>query len=200
MAASSSLRAQIDKAMKRITNNVEASLSVDVMRQIGEFACTVIARRTRLGYGVHGEGEKKESLDGLSPKYVAFRQKYKGALSPLTTAKRSNLTMTGQLIDSLKVVRAYLKRVTIGPTGTRMPLSQIVGAVNRNTGTEDRASGRKKGRKLMKDLKVGAKLTNAEVGAYVSKRRPFLQLSDLEILQIRRFWRKMFGDLKDRFR
>lgn len=197
----SNLRYQIETAMKRITNGVEASLNVAQMQKIGEFACTIIARRTRLGGSVKEEGAGRGRLQPLSGEYVDFRKEYKKALSPLTSPGRSNLTMTGQMIDSLKVVRAYLKKVTIGPTGDRMPLSKIVGAVNRQIGREDREAGRKRGRKLMRDMKAGRSKepTNAEVGAYVSVRRPWLHLSDLEILQVRRYWRKLFGDLKGRF-
>jgi hypothetical protein len=66
----------------------------------------IIRVRTRLGKGVVGGSLVK--LDSLSENYQKFRKKFKG-LSGLTTAKRSNLTLTGQMLDSIKGARIGYK-------------------------------------------------------------------------------------------
>lgn len=65
-----------------------------------------IKKRTRLGYGVEGgvRGGQRERLGKLSDSYIATRKKARrsGKLSSATSPKRSNLTFTGQLLDSLR--------------------------------------------------------------------------------------------------
>lgn len=197
------LKTQIASAMKKVTGQIEASLSSSVMRQIGEFACMIIARRTRLGYGVAAMGEKKERLASLDPDYIKLRRELKSAgraqMSPLTTVGKSNLTLTGQLLDSLKVIKYAAGRCLIGPEGSRR--SVTFDRFSKKTGKKLKSKEQSEFWTKVRDKKFGEREpTNAEVGAYVSKKRPFLQLSDLELVQVRRFWRKMFGDLKGRFR
>lgn len=69
----------------------------------------IIKVRTRLGKGVeNGSFYSLQSQKPLSPKYQKFRKKFTG-LSQFTTPKRSNLTLTGQMLDSIKGIRSGLR-------------------------------------------------------------------------------------------
>lgn len=57
-----------------------------------------IRTRTRLGKGLLG------TLKELSPKYVRFRKTF-DELSPDATANRSNLTLTGRMLDTITAIR-----------------------------------------------------------------------------------------------
>lgn len=61
-----------------------------------------IRTRTRLGKGLLG------TLKELSPNYIKFRTKYSG-LSKNATPKKSNLTLTGLMLDSITGVRKGFK-------------------------------------------------------------------------------------------
>lgn len=86
------------------------------LKAIGAFMIERIAVRTRLGYGVKDNLAEKNKLNPLSKKYVEFRKSYP-FLSDLTTPKRSNLTKTGDMIDSLRVKDFKKNAIRIGPTG-----------------------------------------------------------------------------------
>lgn len=110
------------------------------MKLIGQSAADIIRRRTRLGYGAETEGGERAKLKPLSDSYKAFRAgkvafatgKHKGNswIYPLvpakkpklhahTTANRSNLTFTGQMLDSVGVIKTSNGVATVGPKGTR---------------------------------------------------------------------------------
>lgn len=86
------------------------------MKAIGAFMIEKIAVRTRLGYGVTDNLAEKSRLKGLSPKYIKFRKSY-SLLSSLTTPKKSNLTKTGDMIDSIRIKDMRKGAIRIGPTG-----------------------------------------------------------------------------------
>ena len=68
-----------------------------MFEQIGKMSALQIAKRTRLGYGV-SDG-KKEKLAPLKPSTVKARKRKR--LHSETSTKKSNLTETGQMIDSI---------------------------------------------------------------------------------------------------
>jgi len=71
---------------------------------------SIIKKRTQLGYGVPSEGAGNTKLKSLSAKYIIFRQKNKaGNLSSNTTPKRSNLTLTGDMLNSIVGVQNGLR-------------------------------------------------------------------------------------------
>ena len=73
------------------------------MRKIADEAADRIRVRTRLGFGVKNgvRGGKRVKLKRLtSEQYKKFRKRFRG-LSGQTTPKRSNLTLTGELLDSI---------------------------------------------------------------------------------------------------
>ena len=94
----------------------------EFMLQIGEQIKTLIQGDTRTGKGVadSGNGEGiRINLATLSPKYVAWKNKYKGkSFTPgrfFRSGNKSNLTLTGQMIDAIDVeakesyVRVFVK-------------------------------------------------------------------------------------------
>jgi uncharacterized spore protein YtfJ len=95
-----------------VTNTIRKffqSVLKDVARK--EFLETVgqemrdrIKTRTRLGKGVEAKGATASPLKKLSPGYQERRTRLKeaGELSTKTTPKKSNLTKTGRMIDSVK--------------------------------------------------------------------------------------------------
>jgi len=106
------------KIMDRIRKATEDAGKASVMKATGDFTVGLIVKRTRLGYGVAKDFGSKASLKKLSEPYKESRKKFKG-LSPTTTAGKSNLTRTGQMLQSVKTLRTQNGRVAIGPSGTR---------------------------------------------------------------------------------
>ena len=105
------------KYLENINNNVTKKIvkSIDTkfMTKTGEILADDIARRTRLGFGVKKSGQTRVKLRELTPKYVDFRKKNKKKLINLTRPSKSNLTFTGQLLNSLKAKSDGTGRVTI---------------------------------------------------------------------------------------
>lgn len=149
-----SARKGITGFTRELLESFDLAFSVQNMRDIGVFANNLIRVRTRLGYGVAASGAKRKKLAPLYEGYVNWRRgaAKSGDLSTNTTPKKSNLTFTGQLLDSTGLIITKDKRVSIGPRGRR----------------SDGGS-------------------NEEIGAKVSKTRPWNNLSDLEIKQVTRF-------------
>ena len=109
------------RLFKRATNNKQ-------MRALGEQAIILIVRRTRLGKTYTRErvkvaldkiSERPKRLAPLSSNYVEFRKKNRRLLSRFTNPRRSGLTFTGQMLDSMKVKRASRGLVIVGPSGRR---------------------------------------------------------------------------------
>lgn len=109
--------AKLDKfnaAMARALSKVGAPSN---MRKFGEDAADIVRLRTRLGSGVETEGGTKKRLKPLSESYRKRRKK--ADLHPDTAPNKSNLTFTGQMLDSLGVTSVRQNQVTFGPRGSR---------------------------------------------------------------------------------
>lgn len=162
-------RLQIKDFTSKLKNVVKQAASRKELEAIGNFAADLIRKRTRLGYGApKGEAGAVERfrLAALSQGWIRFR-KTTGAswLSEFTRAGKSNLTFTGQMLDSLGVVRVKAGSVTIGPKGYRTdPFS-------RGLSNEQVAN------------------------FVAKKGRPFNNLTRPELAQVKRFYRNQFGDL-----
>lgn len=98
-----------DKNIEQLKLNVSTilnRLNQKDMDGIASFIERMVRIRTRLGFGVRiDSGEKyKLSEKKFAESTIKTRErlKKKGELSNLTTPKKSNLTMTGQLLDSIK--------------------------------------------------------------------------------------------------
>lgn len=120
---------------------IDQILSPENMRKIGKQAADMIKLRTRLGFGAVKDGAEKEKLKPLtkttieqrkgniaffkSPstgKPIPYKPDSNGAkiqLSNQTSPSKSNLTRTGQLLDSEQVISASRANVAIGPKGGR---------------------------------------------------------------------------------
>ena len=75
----------------------------DQMKTEVEQLAKDVRTRTRMGSGVDASGNKSK-LKSLSPAYIKQREslKAKGKLSNVTTPKKSGLTKSGSMLDSLK--------------------------------------------------------------------------------------------------
>lgn len=127
------LKDAVDRALKELQKP-------STMREFGEQAADMIRTRTRLGSGVEREGAPKQKLKALSETYklqrkgkIAFFTRGRGQgrvvvpyepesapkLSEFTSAGKSNLTNSGQMLESIDVVSVRTGEVTVGPTGSR---------------------------------------------------------------------------------
>jgi len=163
------MAAELDlkKFLSRFKSVFKQTQSQRVLKALGKQSIFLIKKRTRLGYGVRRDYGKKKKLIGLSENYVQYRKDNKQLLNKFTRPSRSNLTFTGQMLDSMKIRKIKRGRLTIGPYGRRR----------------------------------GENLTNQKLAQYVEQNgRPFNHLSQLEIKQLQRFYRKTFGDLVNKYK
>ncbi len=137
MASKVTGAARIEAALREVIPKIK---SADNMRKIGEQACAMIKLRTRLGSGVEGNGKDKAKLKPLTKSTIEQRKgnlafyvgpsgtpiPYKpdanGAKVKLhsdTSPSKSNLTRTGQLLDSEQVTSVGYGKVEVGPKGAR---------------------------------------------------------------------------------
>ena len=112
----------LDSWMAGITEQFTKANSPAHLRAVGENIIKGkegggIRIRTRLGYGVNVIGGNKAKLRPLSPNYIEYRKLFKG-LSGEARAKKSNLTLTGSMLDSLAVTSVGSNSITIEPTGS----------------------------------------------------------------------------------
>ena len=97
----------MDKALKEILEQTEKKLKQGLnrtfLKKLAADIANGIKTRTRLGKGVQFDGGKQEKLKPLKKSYIEQRgkDKKKGDLSPNTGVANSNLTRTGQLLDSI---------------------------------------------------------------------------------------------------
>lgn len=108
----------IKSIINRISKTLDDIIAPPEMKDLGDYALTLIVKRTLLGYGVDENYGTKQKLKPLTPGYVKSRLKFQ-KLSSKTTAKKSNLTRTGQLLDSMDVKVNKRGQLFIQPTGRR---------------------------------------------------------------------------------
>lgn len=91
------------------------------LRLLAKEAIHLVVKRTRLGYGVRTEAGERFKLSSIpwSDKYAKLRKAKTTKLDETTTARKSNLTLTGQMLRSVKVIRQSGDTITIGPSGAR---------------------------------------------------------------------------------
>jgi len=109
----------IERFVARLNSVIEEATGPNEMRQIGGFIIKKIAIRTQLGYGVSENLSEKSKLKPLSTNYIEQRKVF-SSLSGLTTPKRSNLTRTGSMLESLKIKAIGKNSISIGPDGSDM--------------------------------------------------------------------------------
>lgn len=141
---SETLNQYLERTIKKSISN---ATSPTKMQKIANSTVNDIKRRTRLGFGVSNHGAKRKRLKRLSDKYIAHRRAT--GTHDETSPTKSNLTYTGQLLNSLK------------------------------------AEGYKMGFRItFNDRRKGEKLTNSKLAEYVSKARPFLNLSNRQLQRV----------------
>ena len=118
MSLSREQQTSLNGIFKRIKDALNEAVRPQNLKPTAQFAIDVIVKRTRLGYGVNRQFGQKEKLKKLSSRYIKFRNTF-GKLDELTGPKRSNLTLTGQMLKSMAVLNAETGSVSIGPTGSR---------------------------------------------------------------------------------
>jgi hypothetical protein len=94
------IKSDLRKLEDRFGGIIKETFSTDRMSTYAMFLSELIKKRTRLGYGVKKDGGEKSPLKALSKGYKKTR-KDSGKLSSLTSVNKSNLTFTGQLLNSL---------------------------------------------------------------------------------------------------
>ena len=112
-------RNQLKAFTARVRKAIQRTLGEDELRMIGEEAIRLIVQRTLQGFGVAEDGGSRERLKPLSPEYVEFRRRYSSELSGETSPTKSNLTLSGQMLESMQVLQVGNGRVTVGPKGSR---------------------------------------------------------------------------------
>lgn len=134
-----SISRQIKKIVdKRFTKVFQKITEPRAMKEVGQFAADQIRLRTRLSKGVEQDDGPENKLLPLaeSTKKARKKKKKKGKLSSKTTVTRSNLTETGEMLDSISVIRASKEEALIGFSGDR---NKKLGAIHNDLG-----AGRKK--------------------------------------------------------
>lgn len=167
------LKSDAAEQFKNLADAITEFKSRKILQLVGNKIKDIIYKRTKSGFGVNDDSKfgesQRQKLKKLSKSYIAqregkafffkrdgkiykidlpqqgFRPKQKSQGS-FFGAKRSNLTYTGQLLESIRV-RVYDSRVEVDIPPT-----------SRDDGQ-----------------------TNAEVGKFVSRERPFFNLTEGEL-------------------
>jgi len=107
----------LKRIFRRIQKGIRETLGNKDMTRLGKLAISIIQRRTRRGFGVNRSGGNRRRLKRLSPGYI--KQRKRANLSRFTSARKSNLTFSGQLLSSMKARPVKLGSVKITFTGRR---------------------------------------------------------------------------------
>jgi hypothetical protein len=113
-----SIEFDIANFVNKASGAVKKSVQRKVMNEFGLEVIKMIQVRVRLGYGVRREGAPKQPLRRLSKSYIEFRKRNRHRLSEYASPGKSNLTFTGEYLDSFDA-NAKDGRVQVGPTGKR---------------------------------------------------------------------------------
>lgn len=87
--------------LKCFEEAIAVSFSSREMNKIAKTLADSVRVRAQLGGSVADTGSKKKPFKALSPGYKKQRKEFTG-LSDKTTPNKSNVTRTGQMIDSIK--------------------------------------------------------------------------------------------------
>lgn len=156
---------QLDNIIKRLQRVVKETVDRKAMDRVGKFTTDIIVKRTRLGYGVTDFNSGKQKLAPLKASTIERRKMFEG-LNSLTKPKKSNLTMTGNMLASMRHRVTGPGKIKIQPTGTRSDgKTNLQVAQYAHDGSANRAP------------------------------RIFNRISKAEFNQVVRFYRKTFGDL-----
>jgi hypothetical protein len=123
---------EFDSFKKDMNNFFKSVESVKEMRLIGNDAVDIIKERTRGDYqGVHNPGGRRAGLRRVSDGYAAWRDKHKTKHPEAASGVRCNLTLTGAMLDKLRLLKANEGFIMIG---WRDNLNQAKAAMHHATG------------------------------------------------------------------
>lgn len=113
----SNVSVSLNRFVDKIKRTVKEAVGPSAKLALGKEAVKIIVRRTRLGYGVNQELGSRSRLKILSEKYIEQRRRYRktGYLSKTTQPAKSNLTLTGQMLDSV-TFKQVGRRLLIQPS------------------------------------------------------------------------------------
>lgn len=119
MANKSRIKNDLKGLFAKVRRAIGPAQNKLVLKLLSAEAISIIVKRTRLGYGVKKEGGERFKLSSIpwSEKYKLIRKT--APLDETTSPKKSNLTFTGQMLRSVKVIKMTGNTIVIGPTGSR---------------------------------------------------------------------------------
>jgi len=150
------LAKQINDLTRSLEKQIGNLVTRKDMRAVGELSVALIVNRTRSGRGVKSPGGNVSGLKSLSEQYILFRQRNRIRLSNTTSPSKSNLTFSGQMLESISVLKV-----------SKVKFNQIVKIGIKPNNRDD---GK----------------TNTQVINWVSNMRPFFFLSKGEATKIRK--------------
>ena len=95
---------------RRTFNNIKGIADKNTLDEVGELVVKAIQEETRKGRSL----VTRRSLAPLRPSTIASRQRYRGPKGAGFNPRKSNLTLSGQMIDSLDY------RTNVGTTTVRV--------------------------------------------------------------------------------
>lgn len=115
MSAKNSLKG----IFKKLKAGVDQSVTQQQMIRLGNEAVKLIVKRTRLGYGVKENLGQRFNLSSIpwTDRYKNLRRV--ATLDGSTSARKSNLTFTGQMLRSVTAANPKSGGVTIKVSGDR---------------------------------------------------------------------------------
>jgi len=114
MAIKGGVKGQMLRFTKLLRKLVDDGSNDRIMKAVGEEAVRLVQQQAKLGNDYKGGKFKK-----LSPEYVEKRRRYSNDLHQRTRPRRSNVTATGQMLDSLKVSSIRARSVELECSGSR---------------------------------------------------------------------------------
>lgn len=114
----------VRKQLRTLNKQLKKAITLDLakpsqMRFLGTEAIKLIVKRTRNGFGVEADGQPSRRLLKLADSYVNYRRQNRFRLHPSATPRKSNLTFTGQMLDSFQIRQVTQGRTFIAPFGRR---------------------------------------------------------------------------------
>lgn len=161
-----SIKNQMTRFTKRLSKVIDDFADPKVMKEVAEQALKLVVQQVRLGNDYKTGGKFKE----LSPDYKDKRKKYSSDLHATARPRKSNVTATGQMLESIEVDKVQARSVTLGLGGARRnsPLSS-------------------------------SKVTNAEVGYWVEYNgRHFFGLAEKSRKKLILFYRRIVRSMLKR--
>jgi len=160
------IQAQIrDIINGKIKKAVTFGLRKQFLNDQAETLKDLIVKRTRLRRGVDQAGNTT-TLAGLKRSTINQRTRYRGNLSTFTTPARSNITATGQLLDSFKATSNNNELI-------------VTAKENRRTNLQGKPS-------TVKHADIIKGLESGNIGRNKTTPRPFFRASNAERNEIAR--------------